>query len=262
MDAVVIAGGTPAPGDPLYNYTNGRPKALLELAGKPMIQWVLDALCGSPLVNSIVVIGLTPDCNLVCSKPMQYIGDQGGMIENIRAGVLKVQSFDPSAKDVLVVSSDIPGITSEMVDWVIQTSLKTKQDACYNVIRREVMEKRYPGSRRSYVHLKDVEVCGGDMNVIAASMVTHQDSVWQKIVDSRKNALKQASLIGFDTLLLLLFHAITLESAVKTVSKRLGITGKALVCPYAEIGMDVDKPFQLEIMRQDLVRHIKAAPAV
>jgi NDP-sugar pyrophosphorylase family protein len=44
MDAIVIAGGIPEPGDPLYEYTQGQPKALLDIAGKPMVQWVLDAL--------------------------------------------------------------------------------------------------------------------------------------------------------------------------------------------------------------------------
>ena len=40
MDAIVTAGGIPMPGEPLYEYTNGSPKALLDIAGKPMIQWV------------------------------------------------------------------------------------------------------------------------------------------------------------------------------------------------------------------------------
>jgi hypothetical protein len=40
---------------------------------------------------------------------------------------------------------------------------------------------------------------------------------------------------------------------------RLNITGKALVCPYAEVGMDVDKLFQLEIMREDLKKQVKKA---
>jgi len=30
-----------------------------------------------------------------------------------------------------------------------------------------------------------------------------------------------------------------------------------MVCPYAEVGMDVDKPHQLEIMRADLKKHLK-----
>jgi hypothetical protein len=40
---------------------------------------------------------------------------------------------------------------------------------------------------------------------------------------------------------------------------RLNITGKAIVCPYAEVGMDVDKLFQLEIMREDLKKQLKKA---
>ena len=43
MDAIVIAGGIPQPEEPLYEYTQGIPKAMLNIAGKPMVQWVLDA---------------------------------------------------------------------------------------------------------------------------------------------------------------------------------------------------------------------------
>ena len=44
IDAIVTAGGIPQSGDPLYAYSNGDSKALIDVAGKPMIQWVLDAL--------------------------------------------------------------------------------------------------------------------------------------------------------------------------------------------------------------------------
>jgi hypothetical protein len=53
---------------------------------------------------------------------------------------------------------------------------------------------------------------------------------------------------------LLLMRLISLDSAVKTVSRRLKISGRAIICPYAEVGMDVDKPHQLEIIRQDLAK--------
>jgi hypothetical protein len=60
--------------------------------------------------------------------------------------------------------------------------------------------------------------------------------------------------LGWDTLFLLLTRQITLERAVKKVTKRLNLTGQAVLCPYAEVGMDVDKPFQLEIMASDLCK--------
>jgi hypothetical protein len=33
------------------------------------------------------------------------------------------------------------------------------------------------------------------------------------------------------------------------VSHRLGINGRVLISPFAEVGMDVDKPNQLELVK-------------
>jgi hypothetical protein len=120
------------------------------------------------------------------------------------------------------------------------------------------MEARYPASKRSYVHLRDMAVCGGDMNVIQAQTVVAHEGLWKRLIDARKSALKQASLLGYDTLILLMLRLLTLESAERIASRRLGIRGRAVVCPYAEIGMDVDKPHQLEIMRVDLAQRVAA----
>ena len=57
MDAIVLAGGTPKPGEPLYPYTGGMPKAMLEICEKPMIQWVLDALSDSESVDNVIIVG-------------------------------------------------------------------------------------------------------------------------------------------------------------------------------------------------------------
>lgn len=252
MDAIVTAGGIPQPGEPLYEYTLGGSKAMLDVVGKPMIQWVLDALEGAETIDGIVIIGLPAESEIVSTKVIARIPNQGGMVDNIRTGVNKVMEIRPAAKHVLVVSSDIPTITAEMVDWVVNTAMETDLEAYYNVIPREVMEKRFPGSKRSYTRLRGMEVCGGDMNLIKTSLVTQNDELWNKLVAARKNVLKQAALIGYDTLFLLLFRLVDLDTAVKKATKRLHLTGKAIVCPYAEIGMDVDKPFQLELVRADL----------
>jgi GTP:adenosylcobinamide-phosphate guanylyltransferase len=254
MDAIVTAGGIPAPDEALYAYTQGASKAMLELAGKPMIQWVLDALSGAQKVERVVIIGLEADSELSCSKPLTFMPNQGGMLENLLAGIHKVLEVNPAANHALVVSSDIPAITAEMVDWVVESALQTDHDIYYHVIPRQAMEARYPGSNRTFTHLKDMEVCGGDMNVINTRVVSAQSETWEKLIASRKNPLKQAGLIGYDTLLLFLLRAATLEEAVKRVCSRLHIKGRAVICPYAEVGMDVDKPHQLEMMRADLVK--------
>jgi len=261
MDAILTAGGIPQPEDPLYTYTNGDSKALVDVAGKPMIQWVLDALSDTKHVDNVIIIGLSPKSGVICKKPMHYISNQGRMLANIVAGVNKAVELDPKAEHVLVVSSDIPGINAKMVDWLIETCMETKEDIYYGVIPREVMEARYPGSNRTYTKLKDVQLCGADMHIAHVTMATDPDhlEMWEELIGNRKSPLKQAATIGFGTLLKVATRSITLDDLVATVTKRIGITGRPIIWENAEPGMDVDKPHQLEILREDMEKlHDKA----
>lgn len=254
MDAIVTAGGIPRPNDPLYAYSNGDSKALIDVAGKPMVQWVLDALSESKQVRNVIVIGLSPKSNLTCKKPLYYLSNQGRMLSNIVAGVNKSIELDKNSKYVLVVSSDIPALKGHMVDWLVNTCMKTKDDLYYGVCARDVMEKRFPNSKRSYTRLKDIELCGADINLTHVRMATEHLDMWEQLIGNRKNSLRQAWIIGLDTFFQVLTHSITLNDLVEKVSRRIGIKGRAIVWPYAEGCMDVDKPHQLELMRADLAR--------
>ncbi len=259
MDAIVTAGGIPLPEDPLYSYTNGNSKAMLDIAGKPMIQWVLDALGDAKQVDNVIVVGLSPKSGVTCKKPLHFLSNQGRMLSNIVVGVEKALELNPQAEYVLVVSSDIPALEAHMVDWLVETCMAEKVDLYYGVIPRQVMETRFPNSKRTYTKLKDMELCGADIHISHVRMATEHLDLWEKLIGHRKSSLKQAAAIGLDTLFLLLFRRLTLADAVQRVTQRIGITGRAIVWEHAEAGMDVDKPHQLEILREDLAQ--KARPA-
>src|SRR5271157_3488462 len=259
MDAVVTAGGIPQPDEPLYSYTKGDSKAMVDIAGKPMIQWVIDALSSAKDVDNVIITGLSPKSNLKCKKPLHYLSNQGKMLENLIAGINKSLELNPKNKHVLLVSSDIPALKSEMVDWLINTCMETSDDIYYGVCPRDVMEMRYPGSKRTYTKLKDMEVCGADINIVHVRMASAHLDVWEALIANRKNPVAQARVMGLDTLYLLLTRQATLQDFVTRVSQRIGIKGRAIVWPYAEPCMDVDKPNQLEMMRTDLVKQAKPA---
>jgi GTP:adenosylcobinamide-phosphate guanylyltransferase len=256
MHAIVTAGGTPRPKEPLYEETQGRYKAMLDIGGRPMIQWVLDALSAAAGVDQVVVVGLPVFTDLSSAKPLTLLPDEGSMLGNLKAGVDELRKIDPTVGKFLAVSSDIPAITSEMVEWMIEAVEESDHEIYYNVIKRSAMEQQFPNSRRSYTHLKELEVCGGDINAVHASIVDPQNPLYQRIVAARKSTVRQASLLGYDTLLLLLLRRLSLEDAAELVSKRLGIRGRAILCPFPEIGMDVDKPHQLDILRAHLTRQM------
>jgi hypothetical protein len=225
---------------------------MIDIAGKPMLQWILDALGDAKKVDNVIVIGLSSKSGVTCKKPLHFVSNQGRMLANIVTGINKALELNKRSKYVLVVSSDIPAIKPEMIDWLIKTCMETKDDLYYGVCPKDVMESRFPGSKRTYTHLKDMDVCGADMNITHVRMATEHLDMWEQLIGSRKSPLKSASLIGFGTLLALFTRRLTLEDAVTRVCKRIGIKGRAIVWPYAEPCMDVDKPSQLELLRADL----------
>lgn len=259
MDAILTAGGIPSADEKLYSFTQGGYKAMLDVAGKPMIRWVLDAISASRFIDRVIVIGLPQASDLHCHKPITMLENQGGLTENIRAGAAEIMRLNPQAGPAMLFASDTPAVTGAMVDWMAEVVLASDYDVIYPVIERSVMEARYPGSNRSYTRFKDKEYCGADIIGLRPQIATDDNPLWNKLTVARKSTLRQAALLGYDTLFLLMLRKLSLEEAEVMISRRLGVRGHVLVCPYAEMGMDVDKPNQLEMMRADLARTVQGS---
>lgn len=250
--AVVTAGWNPREDNPLAEYTQGKSKALIPIAGKPMIAYVVDALAGSHYIQHIVVVALDPAAEVQFSVPVEYVPDAGGILANTEAGLQCAQSHYPDLDAVLLSSSDVPTITPVIVDAFIKECFRTDHDLYYSLVERSVMESRFPGSRRSYIHLREGDVAGGDLFLIRPSIDLGQRDLWQNLAGSRKNALRQARMFGLWPLFKLVIRRLSLAEAEQRGSKVLNVRGRAIPFPYAEVGMDVDKPFQLEIVRAEL----------
>lgn len=253
MDAIILAGGKSAD-DPLSEMTHGELKSMLPIAGKPMVQWLLDAISASKSIDTVALIGIEDASALKCSKPLITLPDEGTLIGNMQLGSKKLDEIHPNETHVVSFSADIPTVTPEIIDHLVAIYQKCEFDIYYGVVERSIMEKRFPGSKRTYIKVKNMEVCGGDLNSFSKRAVLKPDALWQDLIKSRKNPLKQAAMIGIDSLLLLMLGLIDLDQVATRVCRRVGITGKALRVPFAEVGMDVDKPFQYEMVQADLMR--------
>ncbi len=255
MNAIILAGGKLEPGDPLYDENPDQPKSLIDIAGKPMVGWVIEALDRAQLTKELVVIGLEEVPGIETTKPLHFLPDSGGLLDNVVASLSFVKQVHPEDEHALVTSADIPAITPEIVDWRINSLTSRDIDVDYAVVSKSVMERRFPDARRSYIHLRDIDVCGGDINILKVGLA--QDTAfWEKVVAARKSAFRQAKLIGYRFLLLILLRRMSLKDAELYISDRLELLGHATVSPYAEVAMDIDKPGQLAIMRADLSKNL------
>ena len=255
MDVVILAGGIIDREDPLYPFLPAdlpKNKAFITLNEKPILQWVLDALENSSRIDNMILVGQSESNGFTSSKPLYHLPDTGSMIENIISGVTYSSKLNSSSTHTLIASGDIPLVEPQMVDWVIETAEKDLVDISYHVITEDVMEGRFPGSNRTFAPLKGVRVCGGDLTVISHAVVTQNTALWKQLRNARKSVFKQAAIFGPRLLIGLLLRQLELEKVARYLSKRLGLEARAVVCPYAEVAMDIDKPHQLELIRQEL----------
>ena len=254
MNAILLAEGEIQPDEPLYAAGNGRMRAMLEIAGQPMFQWVLQALDQAQAVEQIVIVGLSPESSFECTKPVALLADQGTILKNIQAGAREVMRLDPGATHAVLVSSDIPALRAEMVDWLVEQAQTQRNDIDYTVIERSEMERVFPLAQKTYMHLKNIDVCGGDLHCFRLAFAMQDNPLWNRLIAGGQNRLRQAALLGYDTLFILLLRQLNLKQAAERISKRLGLQGRALLCPYPQVGLDVNKPAHLEIAREYFAR--------
>ena len=156
----------------------------------------------------------------------------------------------PDAIMTLVASGDIPLLTSDMVEWFVATCRQSEHDVYYSVVPKAVMETAFPTSKRSYIRFREGPHCGGDLFMVRLAAAHRSESLVRAALDRRKSAWRQALLMGVGTLLKLAVGRLSLPDAERVATRIFQVRGRAVVAPYAAIGMDVDKPFQYDIVRQ------------
>jgi len=255
LGAVIAAGGDPGRDSELLAYAGGAPcKALIDLSGRTVLDLVVGALLGSGRVGRVVVVGLPERVRPDLGPRVTHLSDAGGIVQNHEAGVAHLCAAGQAPERIVLASGDIPLITPRIVSDLIDQCLPYDVDYCYSIVSRDVMERAFPGSGRTFVPLVEGWFAGGDVGVARASILQVSRGKLREVIGARKTFWRQVRAIGLDTLFLLLIRRLTIARLEQRAVKALGITGKAVICPHAEVAMDVDKPHHLDVVRNALAR--------
>ncbi len=252
MDAIVTAGGTFKPEDPLFELTGIKKKALIPLAGKQMVTWVLEAIRGSELVENIVLAGLEADELDFEDDRLFFVPSAGSLVDNVFAGLHKLQDINPELQKLFIFSSDIPLVTPEIVRGFVEECSPYDGDMYYAVVTQETMEETFPDSNRTFVPFKGGRYSGGDAFYADVAAARGNKELAYMVTGSRKNAFQQARMIGFDFIIRFLFRTMTVHEAARRASKKVGFDGRVVITRFAELGMDADKLHQYEMIKSIL----------
>jgi GTP:adenosylcobinamide-phosphate guanylyltransferase len=252
LDALIAAGAPLEGPGPLAAAEGARRKAEIDLHGHSMLWWTLQALRGSGRLGRLIVLGGEPEDVIGIEGPAECLPVEGGLLDKIVAGLQHVADSSPRSSLTLFASADMPLLTPALVDWFIDACMTAHADLYYPVVEQRVMEERFPSSGRTYVALREGRFCGGDIVMARVDAALAQQELLRDLVRQRKSPLRQARLIGVGPLIKLLSRRLSIAEAERIAGRALGVRGKVIISPYAELAMDVDKPHHLAIVREEL----------
>lgn len=249
FNALVLAGAKEK--GPLEIAENVDNKALIMLDNRPMIDYIVDALNSSENIDRILVVGPKNELHPYIGKKVNEILNPGNSIlGNMEIGL----NFFNSADNLLLLTSDIPLITSEAIDEFLEICTKRKAYIGYPIISKENIVKKYPETERTYIKMKEGIFCGGNIVFFKPEVFFKNKKLIKELFDNRKSTWRYVKILGPKFILKFLFKTLTLEEIEKRLTDILGYNSIAILISYPEIMIDLDKPSDLKLIRKCLER--------
>ncbi len=255
FDVFITAGYDPDKADPLLAMAGVDHKSLVPVAGKPMIWHVVRAFVESGRVGEIVIIGLGPEHGLDFGVAVHYVPNQPSLWASQNAGVRRLREINPADRMIIGTTADIPLITGEIVDHFIDQCQPYDRGLYWGIVPEAVMVRGFPDSKRSYLPLREGRFCSGDLYLGKLSTAEKIQEKMRGFIENRKSVVRQLLLLGPGVILRFIFRRLSIDDLLGVVQRTFGITGGPVILPFAEAGMDVDKPFQWEQVKDYLIRH-------
>jgi CTP:molybdopterin cytidylyltransferase MocA len=260
VDAVVLAGSVNKialfPGCPPGS------KALAQMHGKALIDYVLDALQAARTVREIVVVGRPEVLEHVSRRDgVRGVTAKGTLIDNAWAG-LEAGGTDR----VLICNPDQPLLTTRMVDDFVERAFPVDGDLVSSWVSREAVESLEPENEHKFAAFGDGKFAHGNLFLVrrkfpdSKAVRRRLDGLYR----ARKSPLRFAWAMGPRLFSLYLRAQIsgrlpTLEETLNTAGDAFGFHLKAVLCPYAEIALDLDEPEDYAAAARSLSRATTSA---
>ncbi|NIA71500.1 NTP transferase domain-containing protein [Pelagibius litoralis] len=256
--ALVLAADR-GPDDPVSRAAGVDHKCLAPVAGKPMLERVIETLAASPWIGSIAV-SLRDPALITQLEGLVRLCDSGRVVplqaeDTPSQSVLQAVAELNHPLPLLITTADHALLTTEMIDHFCTESLRCDADLTAGVTAAEVILARYPHTKRTYLAFRNERYSGSNIFALRAEAGVAVIELWRKVEQQRKRPWRIAALFGPALLLSYLLRRFSLDTVMARVSERLGVSVAAIKMPFAEAAIDVDKPEDLELVEKALRGH-------
>ncbi len=220
-------------------------KALLEVAGVPMVLRPLRALLESPQIGKICVLAQEPGAleHVLPDDPRVELKQSRGTIAATIAELIAANELE---YPVLVTTADHALLDPALIAEFIAKA--EGADLAIGVVERRTMMNRFPTTERTWIGFKGGRYSGANLFAFGSDKVVPAIDRWRTVEQDRKKGWRVLAALGPALLLGAILKLRTLDQSVATVGRKLGLTIKAVAMSDPRSAIDVDKPADLVLV--------------
>ena len=241
--AIILAGQRPG-GDPLSQAHGVPAKALVPVAGQPMLERVAGLLAAMPEIGRVLVVAqdIAP---LQHALPPALSGRRewvAGGDSVSAAAALALRVLD-DAWPVLLTTADHPLLTPQIVRTFLAAAGRNAKGVDIGFVESAVIRAEWPDARRTWLKMRDGWYSGANLFALHDTSVFAGLARWESIERDRKKTLRLFARFGPGLLLAALLRRLTLAQALQQAGRRIdpALDVRPVILAHARAAMDVDK---------------------
>jgi GTP:adenosylcobinamide-phosphate guanylyltransferase len=261
----LVLAGRRGQDDPLARAAGARHRALLEVGGVPMLVRAVRALRGSRSVGRIWIsiddpgaLDGVPELRALAAEgALAHHASLASPSRSVHDALLRLA---PGEK-LLVTTADHALLTPQMVDAFADAAEAAAPDVAVAVVAASLLRQHYPESTRTLLRLRGEAFTGANLFAFRTREAARAAEFWVRAERHRKRPWRLVGALGPGTLLLFALRRLDLEAAFERVSRAVGVRIAPVRMPFAEAGIDVDRPSDLVLAERILSQRSRSPSA-
>lgn len=259
--AVVLAAQRSGRLDPMAAEAGATHKCLVPILGRPLLQYVLEAL--APVAGlSRIRICIEPDAVEAVRAVPGASGELGVPVDFVPSAETITDSAYASSEGVgeaiVITTADNVNLTPAAVRALLER-VRAGAEGVLALARKEQVLAAHPEGQRRFYDLSDGAYSNCNVYAIAGAEVMRLAEAFREGGQFARNPSRLRRIVGPLNILLFHFRLVSLDGAMKRLSRRVGLRIEAVVLEDGAHAVDVDNPRTYRIAEAILRRRQGAA---
>lgn len=259
--AIILAAQREGRLDPMAAEAGVTHKCLVPILGRPLIQYVLEALAPVPGLSRIRIC-IEPEAVEAVRAVPGGSGELGIPVDFVPAAETITASAYAAAEGVdgaiVITTADNVNLTPGAVRALLGR-IGAGAEGVLALARKEAVLAAHPEGQRRFYELSDGAYSNCNVYALAGPRVLRLAEAFREGGQFARNPARLRRIVGSFNLLLFRFRLVALDGAMKRLSRRVGLRTEAVVLEDGAHAVDVDNPRTYRIAEAILSRKQGAA---